>query len=97
MPRSAQIAAALTVRGSSPSGSTTRFTGFTRQLGQLVAERRRKTAGYAPEVAVSDSIRSVNVVRDVFLNSRYAHEVINRDFQIEALQAQRSLRCWCSP
>ncbi len=68
------------------------FTGFTRQLGQLVAERRRRetTATLGSGGQRLDPL-SVNVVRDVFLNFLDALMVINRDFQIEALQAQRSL------
>ncbi len=67
--RSAQIAAASTVRGSSPSGRTTRFADFARQPGQLVAEgwRRETAAALGGRGQRSDPV-GVDVVGHVFLN-----------------------------
>lgn len=92
MPRSAQIAAALTVRGSSPSGRTTRLPAFTRQLGQLVTEcwRRQTAAALGGRRQGFDPV-CVDVARNVFLNFLDTLVVINRYFQVEALQAQGGL------
>ncbi len=66
MPRSAQIAAALTVRGSSQLPAALRVASFTRQLGQLMAERRRETTATLGSGGQRLDPLSVNVVRDVF-------------------------------
>ncbi len=86
------MAAALTVRGSSPSGRTTRLPAFTRQLGQLVAEgwRRQTTAALGGRGQRFDPV-GVDIVGNVFLNFLDALVIVNRYFRVEALQAQRGL------
>ena len=62
------------------------FTGFTRQLGQLVAEcRRRQTTAALRGRGQGFNPVSVDVVSNVFLNFFDTLMVINRNFQVEAL------------
>ncbi len=92
IPRSAQIAAAFTVRGSSPSGRTTRLPSFARQLGQLVAEgwRRETAAALGGRGQRFDPV-GVDVVGHVFLNFLDTLVIVNRYFEVKALQAQGGL------
>ena len=65
---------------------------FTRQLGELIAEgwRREATATLGSRGERLDPV-SVNVVSHVFLNFLDALVIVNRNFQVEALQAQGGL------
>ena len=68
------------------------FTRFARQLGQLVAEGRRRQAAatFGGRGQRLDPV-SVNVVGNVFLNFLNALVIVNRNFEVEALQAQGGL------
>ena len=65
---------------------------FTRQLGELIAEgwRRETTAALGSRGQGFNPV-GVDIVSHVFLNFLDALVIVNRHFQVEALQAQRGL------
>ena len=66
--------------------------GFTCQLGQLITERwRRQTTAALRGRGQGFNPVSVDVVSNVFLNFLNTFVIVNRNFQVEALQAQRGL------
>ena len=68
------------------------FARFARQLGQLITERwRRQTTATLRGCSQGFNPVSVDVVSNVFLNFLNALVIVNRNFQVEALQAQRGL------